>query len=162
MRIAGNVVQKHALIVLSACLLLLATGCITIGSSHECREHGHESVSLAGTGREFGRGVTNVAFCWLELPCSVEHGIRRHSSDGPFGIIGSTFGAVFGTIGGTIHTVKRGVGGTVEVALSPFPPYDPLMRPAYPPYLGFTKAPDREKPCCKTEPCECDEEDEDE
>ena len=158
MRIGGNVVQKNALIVMSACVLLMATGCITIGSSHECKEHAHESVSLKGTGRELGRGVTNVAFCWLELPSAVEHGIRGHSHDGPFCIIGSTFGAVFGTIGGTVHTVKRGVGGVVEVALSPFPPYDPLMHPAYPPYLGFAKAPERKKPC-EDEPCE-DEEDE--
>jgi putative exosortase-associated protein (TIGR04073 family) len=157
MRMSRNLVQKNALIMVCACALLMGTGCITICSSRECREEAQESVSLKGTGREFGRGVTNVAFCWLELPCSVEHGIRRHSRDGPFGIIGSTFGAVFGTVGGTIHTVKRGVGGAVEVALSPFPPYDPLMRPAFPPYLHVAKAPDTEEPC-EDESCACEEE----
>ena len=162
MRTTRDVVRRNALIALTACVLLLATGCITICSSHDCREHAHQSPSLKGTGRELGRGVTNVAFCWLELPASVEHGIRRHNPDNPFGIISSTFGAVFGTIGGTIRTVRRGVGGVVEVALSPFPPYDPLMHPAYPPYLGLAKAPEREKPCCEDEPCECEEEDEEE
>ena len=162
MRIGGNAVRKNVMMVLSACVLLTVTGCITIGSSHECTEHARESVSLKGTASELGRGVTNVAFCWLELPSAVEHGIRRHNPDNPFGIIGSTFGAVFGTIGGTIHTVKRGVGGAVEVALSPFPPYDPLMHPALPPYLGFAGAADRKKPCCDDEPCECEDEEDDE
>jgi len=151
MRIGTKTGQGISVLAVSACLLLLGAGCITIGSSHEDVPQG---FSPKGTVCEAGRGATNVAFCWLEVPAAVEGRIRRGGPGHPFGIISTTFDVVFGTICGTVRTVKRGVGGVVEVGLSPFPPYEPLMDPAFPPYLNFRKAPDKEKCCCEDEPCE--------
>jgi hypothetical protein len=57
--------------------------------------------------------------------------------------------AVQSVLGGDGDTVERAVGGVVEVGLSPFPPYDPLMEPAFPPYLNSTgrKGDGKEKEC---------------
>jgi putative exosortase-associated protein (TIGR04073 family) len=98
-----------------------------------------ESFSFKGTGRELSRGVTNMAFCWLELPHEIECKIRDNNPDAPFGMISSSIAAALGAIKGTLWTVDRFVGGAVEIAFSPFPPYDPIMHPGYPPYLNFKK-----------------------
>jgi hypothetical protein len=80
--------------------------------------------------------VTNVAFSWLEVPYEIETRVRNGHSGSPFDIVSHTFDVAFGAIGGTFSTAERAVGGAVEVGLSPFPPYDPLMSPALPPYLA--------------------------
>jgi putative exosortase-associated protein (TIGR04073 family) len=154
MRIGTTTVHRISVLAVSVCLLLLGAGCLTIDLSHGYSEDAPRRVSPRGTVHEAGRGVTNVAFCWLELPAAVEDRVRRGGPGHPFGIISTTFDVVFGTICGTVRTVQRGVGGVVEVGLSPFPPYEPLMDPAFPPYLNFRKAPDKEKCCCEDEPCE--------
>ena len=157
MRINTKTVQAISVLGVSVCLMLLGAGCLTIDLSRGCGDDGPGGLSPKGTVREIGRGTTNVAFCWLELPAAVEGRIRRGGPGHPFGIISTTFDVVFGTVCGTVRTVQRGVGGVVEVGLSPFPPYEPLMDPAFPPYLNFRKAPDKEKCCCEDEPCEHEE-----
>ncbi len=99
-----------------------------------------EPLSVKGTGHEFFRGVTNIAFCWLEIPHEIEAGVRESTSTGsPFGIVSPAFAFVIGALNGTVWGVERAIGGAFEVVLSPFPPYGPIMRPAYPPYLNFKK-----------------------
>jgi putative exosortase-associated protein (TIGR04073 family) len=134
--------------VLAVSLLFSGTGCIT---SHARRED--QDVSLKGTGREFARGAANVAFCWLELPSEIEARIRDDSPGDPFSIVRNVFDVTFGVVCGTIRTVERAVGGVVEIGLSPFPPYEPLMDPAYPPYLKAAKKPCAEESCgsCSSE-----------
>lgn len=97
------------------------------------------STSFMGTGREFTRGIANMAFCWLELPHEIEGKIRDNNPDAPFGMITSSIAATLGAIKGTFWTTDRFVGGAVEIALSPFPPYEPIMHPGYPPYLNSRK-----------------------
>ena len=48
----------------------------------------------------------------------------------------------------------RGLGGVCEVILSPFPPYCPLMTPAYPPYFESEKKSEK-----KRDDSECTKED---
>lgn len=157
MKIGGKALQRSGVLVLSVCLMLLLSGCVTIDLSRGSREDGPQGLSPKGTVCMAGRGVTNVAFCWLELPSAVEDRIRRGGPGHPFGIISTTFDVLFGTVCGTVRTVQRGVGGVVEVGLSPFPPYEPLMDPAFPPYLNLQRAPAKEKCCCEDEPCEHEE-----
>jgi len=154
MKIGSKVMGRSGVLMLCACLMLLETGCVTIDLSRGCSEDDPQGLSPKGTVYEAGRGVTNVAFCWLELPAAVEGRIRRGGPGHPFGIISTTFDVVFGTVCGTVRTVQRGVGGVVEVGLSPFPPYEPLMDPAFPPYLNRQRAPAKEECRCKEEPCE--------
>ena len=157
MKIGGKAGQRCGVLVLSVCLMILLSGCVTIDLSRGCREDGHQGLSPKGTACMAGRGVTNVAFCWLELPSAVEDRIRRGGPGHPFGIISTTFDVLFGTVCGTVRTVQRGVGGVVEVGLSPFPPYEPLMDPAFPPYLNFQRAPAKEERSCEDEPWEDEE-----
>jgi len=131
-------------------LTVVAIGCIAANGSYGRDNTGLAGFSLRGTCGEFGRGVTNVAFCWLEVPCEVETRVRGNSPGDPFSIVANVFDIAFGTIGGTFRTAGRAAGGAAEIGLSPFPPYDPLMDPAYPPYVklaarsGGPKAESRE------------------
>lgn len=132
--------SRPALLALMFSVLFTATGCVVIDSSHATDKPVDHKPSLGGSGREFGRGATNVAFCWLEIPSEVESEIRDSDVGSPFSIIGNTFDVAFGAIDGTLSAVGRGAGGVVEIGLSPFPPYDPLMDPALPPYMKFAEA----------------------
>ena len=71
---------------LAVCLLALSTGCIVIAPSHAGNESS-EGLSAKGSAREFGRGVTNVAFSWLELPHEVENCVRDNRSGSPYWLI---------------------------------------------------------------------------
>ena len=124
-------------VAMGLCLSLLGTGCATYGPAQVGRGAEPEPLSLKGTGRELGRGVTNIVFCWLEIPRDVEYRVRRKASGHPFGVVSGVFHGAVGTVIGSISALQRAVGGAFEVVLSPFPPYEPLMEPAYPPYLNF-------------------------
>ena len=117
-------------------VVLLASGCSTAARRPETPEYG---FSLKGTGRQVGRGLTNVALCWLEVPYHVEKQVGESPMGHPFDVIGSTLSGALGVVNGAIWGVGRGLGGVIEVVLSPFPPYEPLMKPAYPPYVGRAK-----------------------
>lgn len=95
-----------------------------------------ERFSLSGTGHQLGRGVTNLALCWLEIPYQVEAHVGNDRIQRPFDVVGTILSGAVGAVEGTVWGVGRGLGGIVEVVLSPFPPYGPLMSPAYPPYIG--------------------------
>lgn len=109
-------------------------------------ELNNEQLSLKGSAAEFGRGVTNVAFCWLELPYELEEGVRGNSEPGLGGILGTAWGLATGAIQGVLGTAGRAVGGVLEIALSPFPPHGPLMNPSRPPYLNFKRKASKQEP----------------
>lgn len=115
-----------------ACCMALAGGCASLAEQGE----DERTPSLMGTGREMGRGLTNVALCWLEIPNEVETRIRKNRTGHPFNVLANAFHVVFGTLGGAVDTAERACGGAVEIILSPFPPYGPIMEPALPPYLN--------------------------
>jgi len=115
----------------------LGLGCATYRPAKSCgKEEEDNRLSLAGTKGEFLRGVTNVACCWMEIPYEVEASLRETKTKSPFGLFSHSFAAAFATVRGSLWTVERATGGIVEMGISPFPPYDPIMKPAYPPYLN--------------------------
>jgi len=77
-------------------------------------------------GTKLGRGILNVATCWMEVPNQIEN---RIAEDGPGA--GGTVG-VFEGIG---MTVARAVVGVYEIATFPIPlpdDYEPILKdPAY-------------------------------
>ncbi len=151
------------ILVVTMCSLVFLTGCIVITTDSEGDEirrtvskiwprrkasgdAAEEALSFKGSATEFGRGVTNVAFCWLEIPYELESGIREASEPGIGGIIHTAWEIVEGSVKGAIGTVGRAGGGVLEIAFSPFPPYGPLMRPSLPPYLNFPeKTPEKKE-----------------
>ncbi len=120
---------------------LLAAGC-TVGPSR--REVPEGRMSLKGTARQFGRGLTNLGLCWLEIPYQVEKQVAGSRIEHPFDAVGSTLNGAVGVVNGAIWGVGRGVGGVFEIILSPFPPYEPIVRPAYPPYVRPAEKPEPE------------------
>lgn len=145
MRSARIDVGKLGVFVTAVCCVSLFIGCATYRPAQVGRGTAEENFCLKGTGHELGRGVTNIAFCWLEIPHEIEARVREGDSGRPFGVVSNAFDAALGAINGAIWGVERAVGGAFEVLLSPFPPYDPIMEPAYPPYLNFKK-PSEEEP----------------
>ena len=142
--------MKNIKIILIYCFLitmicLMVSGCATYRPARIGSKGDSEPFSLKGTGGEFGRGLMNISFCWLEIPHEVEARIRDDDSGHPFSIISNTFSAILGIVSGTVWSVERAVGGTFEIIFSPFPPYSPIMNPAYPPYLNFGKDSEQEE-----------------
>ena len=117
-------------------VVILVSGCSMNTRRPETPE---ERFSLKGTGRQLGRGLTNVGLCWLEVPYQVERQVGETPIDHPFDVIGCGLSGAVGVVNGAIWGVGRGLGGVIEVVLSPFPPYEPIMKPAYPPYIGRAK-----------------------
>lgn len=152
MTVRRSCVRKSISLVVAVSLLFLSTGCIVIDSSSRARSEPEpevdRSLSLKGTGRQFGRGAANVAFCWLELPSQIDRRVRDQGPGNPFGILSPIFGLTFGAISGSIRTVERAIGGVFEIGLSPFPSYEPLMDPALPPYLASIRPPCKEDCGC--------------
>jgi len=111
---------------------VLLTGC---ASSKSRSHHAKEPLSLRGTGRECGRGVVNVAFCWLEIPDDIEHQVRSNYDPSLGGVVGTSVDIVEGAVSGTFGTVERAMTGVFEIVLCPFPPYGPMAKPGLPPYL---------------------------
>ena len=144
MRIRGIGLSKVAAFAVILGSLVLVTGCGTYRPAQVGGKRRQETLSIKGTGCELGRGITNIAFCWLEVPHEAEARIRENRSGRPFSVITNVFDGALGVINGTIWAVERAIGGTFEVVLSPFPPYDPIMEPAFPPYLDFGKTPKEE------------------
>ena len=130
--------RRITVLLLGVGLAALMAGC---GATPRAQTSEAEGFSLAGTGRECGRGVVNVTLCWLEIPYEVEAGIRKKPISGPFDAVGATLRGALGVVSGAVSGVERIIGGTLEVLLSPFPPYGPLMDPPYPPYLNPTQEP---------------------
>ena len=146
MRSARIDVVKVAVFVTAVCCVALFMGCATYRPAQVGRGTAEEPFCLKGTGHELGRGVTNIALCWLEIPHEIEARVREGHSGSPFGVVSNAFDAALGAINGTMWGAERAVGGAFEVLLSPFPPYNPIMEPAYPPYLNFKKASEEESP----------------
>lgn len=132
MRSSVTALPMACLLAVLACSMALAGGCASLAEQGE----DERAPSLVGTGREMGRGLTNVALCWLEIPNEVETRIRKNRTGHPFNILANAFHVVFGTLGGAVDTAERACGGAIEIILSPFPPYGPIMEPALPPYLN--------------------------
>lgn len=104
-----------------------------------------ETFSLRGTANESGTGIVNIAFCWLEIPCEIKGRLRDNKWNRIWCIIPNSFDILFGTTRGASRGIMRGIGGVCEVILSPFPPYCPLMTPAYPPYFESEKNAEEKK-----------------
>jgi putative exosortase-associated protein (TIGR04073 family) len=136
---------KQTVWLAAVCLLFASTGCGSYRPARVGRGGDQEAFSLKGTGCELGRGAANIAFCWLEVPHEIEARVREDRSGRPFSVISGVFSALLGTIDGTIWAAERAIGGAFEIVLSPFPPYEPIMEPAYPPYLNFGKKKGAEK-----------------
>jgi len=117
--------------------LIFSNGCSTFEVKWEHRQECSAKMSFSGKNMatSMGRGGANIALCWLEVPCTIKSKMQSRKTGEPFGIIPNTFAVTFGAVKGSIRTAKRLVGGTVEVALSPFPPYEPLLHPPFPPYI---------------------------
>ena len=114
-----------------------------------CRDAIHcvskETFSLRGTANESGTGMVNIVFCWLEIPCEIKGRLRDNKWNRIWCIIPNSFDILFGTTRGASRGIMRGLGGVCEVILSPFPPYCPLMTPAYPPYFESEKNTEEKK-----------------
>lgn len=93
--------------------------------------------SFKSFGKQFTRGLMNVGFCWLEVPYQIKARLTDPDLNQPDAILTQVYNVICGTCEGTVETVERFTGGIVEVAFSPFPSYEPLMNPPYPPYLLF-------------------------
>jgi hypothetical protein len=81
------------------------------------------------------RGVTNVGFCWFEVIEGAQQSLVAHKGWGLCGILDKSIHLPFAVAGGALHGAERAVSGVVETAFSPFPPYGPMIDPAWPPYL---------------------------
>lgn len=78
-----------------------------------------------GVGKKLGRGISNIAFGWLELP----KGIQDIGDQNNF-IAGITWGPIYG-LG---KAVVRTVAGAYEVVSFPVPVppnFEPLIRPEF-------------------------------
>jgi len=144
MRLKGIGMSRSAVLAAAMCLLLVAVGCGTHRPARVGRKAEPETFSIKGTGCELGRGVTNIALCWLEIPYEIEGRIRENRQDAPFSVVANVFDAALGTINGAVWGVERALGGAFEIVLSPFPPYGPLMEPAFPPYLNRGNEPEQQ------------------
>jgi putative exosortase-associated protein (TIGR04073 family) len=134
--------------VVAAALFLVSLGvsCARYRPAHVGPGSAGETFSFKAAGNELGRGTVNVAFCWFEIPHEIKARVSKPNSGRPFCAVSNTFKIAFGALNGTVWAVERAAGGAVEVALSPFPPYNPLMKPAYPPYLNPSNCPKEQTP----------------
>jgi putative exosortase-associated protein (TIGR04073 family) len=123
---------------------LFAGGCAGSGSARTEKGPNRDDWSLTGTGRELGRGLTNVGLCWLEIPHRMEDAVRDQKISDPVDAGSAVFHGMLGAVHGALRTAGRAVGGVLEIVLSPFPPYGPINSPPYPPYLN--PAPERTAP----------------
>jgi hypothetical protein len=128
-------VWRYVSLIVLCGLVLWAGGCAVCCPGAEEQETPRRA-SLRGTGRETGRGLLNVGFCWLEIPAGAEEGVRKEKIEGGLDIVGAFLRGTWGLLGGTVDGLGRGIGGIFEVLLSPFPPYDPIQNPPCPPYFG--------------------------
>ena len=131
--------------ILGVFILVSLSGCFCCMKRKGAMEE--EKPSLKGTAREMGRGGVNMTLCWLELPHEIERSVRERDSIGPFGLVANAFRIAFGTVRGAVWSAERCAGGAVEIALSPFPPYEPIMDPAYPPYVKQEKKIEHKDKC---------------
>lgn len=149
---AMNLLLRLNMLLLTVIPLIFSNGCsiCEMRTGHQHERTAETPFSAKNMAISMGRGGTNIAFGWLEVPCTIKSRIKSGKSEGPFGIISNTFAATFGAVKGAIWASKRLVGGAVEMVLSPFPPYEPLLHPPYPPCLEpKTNEPEKSRPCDK-------------
>lgn len=128
-------------------MLAVAGLCGGAAARGESRPDESKTFSFTGSAVQFGRGLVNAGFCWLEIPHEIKNRLAEGRGDGRiFNPVSATVRIALGTVKGSVKTVERAVGGVLETAFSPFPPYRPLMDPAWPPYLNFTPAPPKKAP----------------
>ncbi|OGW82597.1 MAG: hypothetical protein A3C47_03910 [Omnitrophica bacterium RIFCSPHIGHO2_02_FULL_51_18] len=75
----------------------------------------------SGAGKKLGRGLSNVAFGWLDLP----KGVESVASEQNF-----LAAITWGPIHGAGQAVKRTLAGVYEVATFPFPS-EPIVKPEF-------------------------------
>ncbi len=129
--------------------LLAAIGCSPFHALKFAEQDSDEGWSCLGSATEFGRGVSNVAGCWMEIPYSMERRIRHKAADRDnFSFIGITLDTAIGLTDGALRTGQRAVAGVVEIVLSPFPPHGPLVEPASPFHM-YPVEPDDKEPAAE-------------
>lgn len=87
-------------------------------------EYADDYASL--TGRKLGRGVSNTAFGWVELPGGIEEIGKQHG-------VGAA--ATWGVLHGAGRAVQRTAIGIFEVLTFPFGTpenFEPLIEPEFP------------------------------
>lgn len=118
--------KSWKLIVLSGILLSASAGLASaIGTAQPDPYVYRDGTRIDKIGKKFGRGLTNVLTCWLEIPHSVA--IEWNKTDAVSGII-------VGTSKGVTWTAARLFAGVYEVATFPFPTpedYRPVMYPEF-------------------------------
>ena len=144
MKKAKDFLSTYIFLTVLLSIIVFAAGCATYRPAKSEKSTSTQCLSLKGAGTEFGRGFSNVSLCWLEVPHEIEARIREGKTGHPFGIIRNSFKVAIATLHGSIWAAQRASGGAVEIALSPFPPHEPIMEPAFPPYLNFGKEIEKE------------------
>ena len=122
--------MKKILLILSAliCILTFAGG---IYAEEDEAYIGNADYAVSDTKinyedsalNKLGRGVTNTATCWAEIPAAV---CKVSKEKDPF------LGATVGVVQGTVTTLVRGATGIIDALTCLIPPYDkPMMQPEY-------------------------------
>jgi putative exosortase-associated protein (TIGR04073 family) len=113
---------------------MLLTAVLVAGSLHAASAYGtsepdpyiyRDGTRIDKMGQKFGRGVTNVFTCWMEIPHSVA--IEWNKTDAVSGVL-------VGASKGVTWTAARFLAGTYEVLTFPFPTpkdYRPIMHPEF-------------------------------
>jgi len=113
--------------------VMLCVAAVMVGGSFTAKAA--DDAWIMRPAEKLGRGITNVAFCFLELPMAW----TEVSEDK-----GALAGLTYGTLRGVIYTVARIGVGVVDVVTFPFPlpncpddlddvgwGYGPIMTPAW-------------------------------
>lgn len=118
--------KSWKLIVLTGMLFSVSVGMASAAGTSEPDPYVYrDGTRIDKMGMKFGRGLTNVVTCWLEIPHSVA--IEWNKTDAVSGVI-------VGSAKGVTWTAARFFAGVYEVATFPFPTpkdYRPIMQPEF-------------------------------
>ncbi len=96
------------MLVFALCLLAPQGFCSDINSEFDGRDQGYTT----GAGKKLGRGISNLAFGWLEIPKGIEDVGDEHNVFA---------GVTWGPLSGLGNAVKRTVLGAYEIVTFPVP-----------------------------------------
>ncbi|MBE6358015.1 MAG: exosortase system-associated protein, TIGR04073 family [Lentisphaerae bacterium] len=113
-------------------LVALFVGVVMVGGAFSAKA---DDAWLMRPVEKLGRGITNAAFCFLELPMKWTDVTEEK---------GSLAGLTYGTLKGVCYTVGRVFVGAIDIVTFPFPlpgcpddledvgwGYGPIMKPAW-------------------------------
>ena len=85
------------------------------------------------SGTKFGRGITNIVGCWLEIPFHIAEQTKSENI---------LMGIPTGSVKGAIIFPLRLLSGTWDFLTWPIPipgEYEPIMKPDYPPWISYAR-----------------------